>query len=46
MLKIGFEIWGEQLKTLKTYPPKPALVRSTIFKDNNGALGLATAPKL
>ena len=25
---------------------KPALVHSTIFEDNNGALGLATAPKL
>ena len=25
---------------------KPALVHSTIFEDNNGALGLATSPKL
>ncbi len=25
---------------------KPAMVHSTIFEDNNGALGLATAPKL
>ncbi len=25
---------------------KTALVHSTIFEDNNGALGLATAPKL
>jgi hypothetical protein len=25
---------------------KPAIVHSTIFEDNNGALGLATAPKL
>ena len=25
---------------------KPALVHSTIFEDNNGALSLATAPKL
>ena len=25
---------------------KPALVHSTIFEDNNGALGLATAPKM
>lgn len=24
----------------------PALVHSTIFEDNNGALGLATSPKL
>ena len=25
---------------------KPAMIHSTIFEDNNGALGLATAPKL
>ena len=25
---------------------QPAMVHSTIFEDNNGALGLATAPKL
>ena len=25
---------------------KPIMVHSTVFEDNNGALGLATAPKM
>jgi hypothetical protein len=36
----------EIAKEMKLEFGKPALVHSTIFEDNNGALGLATAPKL
>ena len=42
MRRLLFEI-GEKLKLDFV---KPAMIHSTIFEDNNGALGLAKAPKL
>ncbi len=33
-------------ETLKLEFVKPAMVHSTVFEDNNGALGLATTPKI
>ena len=33
-------------KSLKLKFVKPVMVKSTVFEDNNGALGLAESPKM
>jgi hypothetical protein len=39
-------LWEEVCNKLQLDYAKPGMVHSTIFEDNNGAIALATTPKL